>query len=109
LPLAGKGRRPLLIPQDAGGRSAYTRTWFLRQPPAQLARFAGAAEEASHSDDRHRRSDAARREALRPELIGRIGEIVVFDPLTRSDLRAIIDKLLERLGARLAPQRTDEN
>ncbi len=67
--------------------------------------FAAAQKMVSPSDERHRRIDAALRGALRPELIGRIGEIVVFDPLTKSDLRAIVDKLLDRLGARLRSQR----
>lgn len=57
--------------------------------------------------DRAREIARALEGALRPELIGRIGDAVVFDPLTRSDLRAIADKLLGRLTARLTDRRVD--
>lgn len=45
---------------------------------------------------------AALREELRPELLGRIGRVVVFDPLSRKTLRQIAGKLLGRVQARLA-------
>ena len=47
---------------------------------------------------------AAVRETLRPELLGRIGEVVVFRPLDEAALRPIVDKLLGRLRERLADQ-----
>jgi ATP-dependent Clp protease ATP-binding subunit ClpC len=48
------------------------------------------------------RVEAALRQELRPELLGRIGRVVVFDPLTRPVLRRIADKLIDRVRDRLA-------
>jgi ATP-dependent Clp protease ATP-binding subunit ClpC len=45
---------------------------------------------------------AALRQSLRPELLGRIGRVVVFDPLTRPALRQIAGKLIGRVRERLA-------
>jgi ATP-dependent Clp protease ATP-binding subunit ClpB len=42
------------------------------------------------------------RGALRPELVGRIGDPVVFDPLTPDDLSEILDRLLATVRERLA-------
>jgi ATP-dependent Clp protease ATP-binding subunit ClpC len=45
---------------------------------------------------------AALRRELRPELLGRIGRVVVFKPLTGPALRRIADKLIDRVQDRLA-------
>lgn len=50
-----------------------------------------------HVDDA-RRAIAAH---FRPELVNRLDEIVVFEPLGREDLERILDLLLERIGRRL--------
>jgi len=42
------------------------------------------------------------RRALRPELLGRVGNVVVFEPLSRPALEAVLDKLLVRVRERLA-------
>ena len=42
------------------------------------------------------------RRALRPELLGRLGDVVVFDPLNRAALEAVLDKLLLRVNERIA-------
>lgn len=42
------------------------------------------------------------RRALRPELLGRLGDVVVFDPLGREALDAVLDKLLVRVNDRMA-------
>jgi ATP-dependent Clp protease ATP-binding subunit ClpC len=42
------------------------------------------------------------RRVLRPELLGRIGNVVVFDPLPRSALEAVLTKLIARVHDRLA-------
>lgn len=42
------------------------------------------------------------RKALRPELLGRIGNVVFFEPLSRATLEAVLDKLLTRVHDRLA-------
>lgn len=44
---------------------------------------------------------AALTEGLRPELLGRIGHVIVFEPLDGAALRRILDKLLDRVRARL--------
>jgi ATP-dependent Clp protease ATP-binding subunit ClpC len=51
--------------------------------------------------DRRDRVRAAVRAALRPELLGRIGGPIVFDPLTPAQLRAVVGKLLGRLRGQL--------
>lgn len=48
---------------------------------------------------------AALARALRPELLGRIGQVVVFEPLSRPALRRILDKLVDRVRDRLAARR----
>jgi len=42
--------------------------------------------------------------AFRPEFLNRIDQIVVFESLTRDDLRQIVDLLLAKVSARLAEQ-----
>ncbi|TMK13213.1 MAG: hypothetical protein E6G63_10525, partial [Actinobacteria bacterium] len=42
---------------------------------------------------------------FRPEFINRIDEIVVFEPLTREDLRTIVDIQVRGLAARLAERK----
>ncbi|MDX3225302.1 ATP-dependent Clp protease ATP-binding subunit [Streptomyces sp. ME19-01-6] len=48
------------------------------------------------------RIHAALARELRPELLGRIGQVVVFEPLDEAALRRILDKVLDRVRARLA-------
>ena len=45
------------------------------------------------------------RSAFRPEFLNRLDDIVMFDPLSREDLRRIVAIQLERLGRRLASRR----
>src|SRR5439155_23551622 len=42
---------------------------------------------------------------FRPEFINRIDEIVVFEPLTREDLRTIVDLQVRGLASRLAERK----
>jgi ATP-dependent Clp protease ATP-binding subunit ClpC len=42
------------------------------------------------------------RRALRPELLGRVGNVVVFNPLPRAALEAVLTKLIARVHDRLA-------
>jgi len=42
---------------------------------------------------------------FRPEFVNRIDEIVVFEPLTRQDLRTIVDIQIRALGRRLAERK----
>ena len=47
------------------------------------------------------------RRSVRPEFLNRIDEIVVFRPLTRGEIRAIVDLQLRQLRERLAGQKID--
>lgn len=68
-------------------------------PPEQARRGAGhdAARSAAAA-----RVNAALAQELRPELLGRIGRVVVFDPLTGPALRRVLDKALDHVRERLA-------
>ncbi|GAA4560852.1 AAA family ATPase [Planotetraspora kaengkrachanensis] len=63
--------------------------------------FTPGAEDAA-ADGGGERVMAALRQELRPELLGRIGRVVVFDPLTPPALRLIADRLIDRVRGRLA-------
>jgi len=45
------------------------------------------------------------RKAFRPEFLNRLDEIVMFSPLSREDLAAIVDINLDRINRRLAERR----
>jgi ATP-dependent Clp protease ATP-binding subunit ClpC len=67
--------------------------------------FAAPAPRAGPAPARHAATErvmAALRRSLRPELLGRIGRVVVFDPLTRPALRQVAGKLIDRVRDRLA-------
>ncbi len=59
--------------------------------------IADALEAAWRSDQVH----AALRSHFRPELLNRLDETVVFDPLERASLQRILDAMLERFNTRL--------
>ena len=63
--------------------------------------FGGGADDA---DDLQARVAEAVRRHLRPELLNRISRTVVFNPLTREHVRAVAEKFIARLNARLAEQ-----
>jgi ATP-dependent Clp protease ATP-binding subunit ClpC len=66
----------------------------------------GDATTAEDSEEAQRRARAVQglRMAFRPEFLNRIDQIVVFESLTRDDLRQIVDLLLAKVSARLAEQ-----
>src|SRR5262249_30334245 len=67
-----------------------------------------AAAIAAAAGDRavvRREVDAALRAQFRPELLNRIDEIVIFDPLGPKEIEAIVDLQVVRLGKLLAEQR----
>jgi len=72
-------------------------------PQTALGFGVGASDDGGR-DQRTRLIAEAVRDALRPELIGRIGDPVVFDPLTPAELRTIVGKLVGQLRVRLADQ-----
>ena len=63
--------------------------------------FGGGADDA---DNLQARVAEAVRRHLRPELLNRISRTVVFNPLTREHVRAVAEKFIARLNARLAEQ-----
>jgi ATP-dependent Clp protease ATP-binding subunit ClpB len=50
---------------------------------------------------------AVLRQSFRPEFLNRVDEIVVFHPLSKVQLRAIVDIQLERLRMRLAERKIE--
>ena len=51
--------------------------------------------------------EKALRQTFRPELLNRIDEIIVFDPLTESDLKQIVELLLQDVRERLADRQVE--
>ena len=45
---------------------------------------------------------------FRPEFLNRLDEIIMFKPLTKENIRAIIDLLVADVNRRLAGKRTDD-
>jgi ATP-dependent Clp protease ATP-binding subunit ClpA len=94
-----------------GRRTSFTEcmivlTTNLGSGDAQRQRLGfGADGERGGRDERVRRVGEAVRSALRPELLGRIGDPIVFDPLTHADLSAILERLLAKVRGRLAERR----
>ncbi len=51
--------------------------------------------------------EKALRQTFRPELLNRIDEIIVFDPLTEEDLKKVVELLLKDVRQRLAGRHVD--
>lgn len=64
---------------------------------------ATTAEDSEEAQRRARALDGLRR-AFRPEFLNRIDQIVVFESLSRDDLRQIVDLLMAKVNGRLAEQ-----
>jgi ATP-dependent Clp protease ATP-binding subunit ClpA len=47
------------------------------------------------------------RRALRPELVNRLTEVIVFQPLQSGDARLVIDKFIDQLNERLRTRSID--
>jgi len=67
------------------------------------------SEKPTHSEKERLKADVekALRQTFRPELLNRIDEIIVFDPLTEDDLKQIVELLLTDVRERLADRRVD--
>lgn len=61
----------------------------------------GFSSEAKSADGRSEYYERALREHFRPELLNRIDETVVFDPLTQESLVEIASHMLQEVGARI--------
>jgi ATP-dependent Clp protease ATP-binding subunit ClpB len=57
------------------------------------------------SDEARASCDALLKRSFRPEFLNRLDEIIYFSPLTKSDVRAIVDLALVSLSDRLAERR----
>ena len=62
-------------------------------------------EEGDISDEARARVDMLLKRSFRPEFLNRIDEIIYFKPLSREDIRAIVDIAVADLAARLAEKR----
>ncbi len=60
------------------------------------------ARNEAERDTRRRNVEDALKQTFRPEFINRIDEIIVFDPLTETELALIADLLLDEVSTRLA-------
>jgi ATP-dependent Clp protease ATP-binding subunit ClpC len=58
-------------------------------------------------ETRRRNVEDALKQAFRPEFINRIDEVIVFDPLTETELAMIADLLLDEVRTRLAEREVD--
>jgi ATP-dependent Clp protease ATP-binding subunit ClpC len=69
--------------------------------------FALASAKPTKSEKEKQKADVekALRAAFRPELLNRIDEIIVFDPLTEDDLKQIIELLLADVRERMSERR----
>ncbi|HYU26417.1 MAG TPA: AAA family ATPase, partial [Thermoanaerobaculia bacterium] len=67
------------------------------------------ASKPTQSEKERQKADVekALRQTFRPELLNRIDDIIVFDPLTADDLKQIIELLLNDVRERLADRRVD--
>jgi ATP-dependent Clp protease ATP-binding subunit ClpB len=57
--------------------------------------------------EKHEQVMAQVKQVFRPEFLNRLDEIVLFDPLSKEDLAAIVDISLARLNKRLAQRRIE--
>ena len=75
---------------------------FQRTP---LGFVASAKPSQSEKDKQKSEVEKALRKTFRPELLNRIDETIVFDPLTEDDLKRIVELLLSDVRERLAERR----
>jgi len=52
----------------------------------------------------HKKIEEAMRKTFRPEFLNRIDEIIIFEPLTRDDVKQIVDLQMHDIAARLEEQ-----
>jgi ATP-dependent Clp protease ATP-binding subunit ClpB len=64
-------------------------------------------DESLSPDERRERVLAETREAFRPEFLNRVDEIIVFEPLDKDEIAAIVDIQVRSLAQRLAPRRLE--
>jgi ATP-dependent Clp protease ATP-binding subunit ClpC len=61
--------------------------------------FAGVRDD---EEEDHKRIEDALKKTFRPEFINRIDEIIIFEPLSRDDVIAIVDLQMKEISSRLA-------
>jgi ATP-dependent Clp protease ATP-binding subunit ClpC len=67
------------------------------------------AAKPTRSEKERQKADVekALRQTFRPELLNRVDEIIVFDPLTEEDLKRIVELLLKEVRERLKDRKVD--
>jgi ATP-dependent Clp protease ATP-binding subunit ClpC len=75
----------------------------LRRSAARIGFVLGPSEEAANDAIKSKAMEGLKR-AFRPEFLNRIDQVVVFQSLSREDLRQIVDLLLEKVEERLEEQ-----
>ena len=85
----------IILTSNLGSRTA---------PTAKKLGFGAAPPDEDAAQALHARiADAVKRQ-LRPELLNRISQTVVFNPLSKENVREIVEKFIVRLNARLGEQ-----
>ncbi len=107
------------LTDSKGRRASFSETLIIMtsnvgsqaEPEQRIGLHLGArgAQTAQRSGREGYRSEIVQavREALRPELLNRIGEVVFFYPLGRETVRQIADKIMDRVRERLAARQID--
>jgi ATP-dependent Clp protease ATP-binding subunit ClpC len=90
-------RNTVIIMTSNLGNEAYQRSHIGFLPDAKPSR--------SEKDKQKADVEKALRKTFRPELLNRIDEIIVFDPLTEEDLKQIIEILLGDVRERLSDRK----
>jgi len=73
-------------------------------------RFGFVTSRAADEGQREQRQETiekALREAFRPEFLNRVDEIIIFEPLTETELARIVDLMLDDVRKRLADRKVD--
>ena len=65
------------------------------------------AQDEGQREQRQEQVEKALREAFRPEFLNRIDEIIVFEPLTESELGKIVELMLREVAGRLSDRRVE--
>ena len=73
-------------------------------PAGKKMGFGAAPDDEDATQALHARIADAVKRHLRPELLNRISRTVVFNPLSKENVRAIAEKFIARLNARLSDQ-----
>ncbi|MGI8486097.1 MAG: AAA family ATPase, partial [Thermomicrobiales bacterium] len=88
---------------DGQGRTVDFRNTIIIMTSNLGSSYVNAASDKSEAN--HHRVMEALRENFRPEFLNRIDEIIIFDQLTREQIREIVEIQLNQVNKRLAERR----